>query len=451
MNDVAGNTTNISQAYRIRTISIIIGILIATVIMDLYLLRVYDTTSKQVVHLETKEFVFAAISVACLTSEYLLLRVLRPRPKSEERRTEMITRLSYHITTIVLIVLGTIIIYIISQVLLLSYYDVFAILAVILCSYAVCMAILGTFIHRIISWLSLRKNMLVIILFVVALASIVFNAATVLLDTSLRLADRPAQTRPLYGASVDVSKGKFDNIDYLYFSSYVLSYLTAWIATASLLHRYSRRIGYFRFSILMASPLAFFLMQFSASFASIVSPITGLNQFYLTGLVTLIISFSKPIGGLMLGIGFWTMAKFAGKDTSLRFYLIITGFGMLLLFTSNQAILLSIAPYPPFGISTMSVMGLSSYLIILGVYASSLSISNDERLRREIRLAASSEAKLLEGLVTGEKRKEIEGRVLRIIRKQALEMEDETGASPSMTDEEIRKYLDNVLKEIKRV
>ncbi len=78
------------------------------------------------------------------------------------------------------------------------------------------------------------------------------------------------------------------------------------------------------------------------------------------------------------------MASVLIKKSAVRNYLIISGFGFLLLFTSNQAILISIAPYPPFGISTITVMGMSSYMIILGIYSATISISNDSELRRSI-------------------------------------------------------------------
>ena len=57
------------------------------------------------------------------------------------------------------------------------------------------------------------------------------------------------------------------------------------------------------------------------------------------------------------------MAKSVGRDNVVRDYLIISAYGFVLLFTSNQAIVLLTAPYPPFGLPTISFVGLSSYLI----------------------------------------------------------------------------------------
>jgi hypothetical protein len=85
----------------------------------------------------------------------------------------------------------------------------------------------------------------------------------------------------------------------------------------------------------------------------------------------------------MLGICFWSISRVAIQKSVVRNYLIISGFGFLLLFTPNQAILMSIARYPHFGISTITVMGMSAYMIILGIF-SNVSISNDSELRLSI-------------------------------------------------------------------
>ena len=68
----------------------------------------------------------------------------------------------------------------------------------------------------------------------------------------------------------------------------------------------------------------------------------------------------------------------------------------MLLFTSNQALTLTFAFYPPFGIATISFVGISSYMILVGIYYSALSVSQDIELRREIRRLATKESKLLD-------------------------------------------------------
>jgi hypothetical protein len=51
---------------------------------------------------------------------------------------------------------------------------------------------------------------------------------------------------------------------------------------------------------------------------------------------------------------------------------------------SNQATTLVSTPYPPFRLATISMFGLSSYLILVGIYSSAISVAADSELRRSI-------------------------------------------------------------------
>jgi hypothetical protein len=53
-------------------------------------------------------------------------------------------------------------------------------------------------------------------------------------------------------------------------------------------------------------------------------------------------------------------------------------------------------------------------------------------------------------MVTAEIEKEIERRVMEVIKKQYVEMENETGVQPSINDQEIHNYLKQVIREVKR-
>ncbi|HEX5977454.1 MAG TPA: hypothetical protein VFY68_09265 [Nitrososphaeraceae archaeon] len=287
-------------------------------------------------------------------------------------------------------------------------------------------------------------------LFVFALGCITINAAITMVNVSLRIGDRQPETRAFFGGSGDLGKGKYNTIDNLYFISYILSFVSAWVATATLLSNYSKKLGKIKYLLIAVSPLVFFTGQFVSSFTNEISSIINVDRFFLASFTTIIVSLSKPLGGLMLGIGFWSMAKVGKNNTALNMYLIIAGFGFLLLFTSNQAILMSIVPYPPFGIATITVMGLSAYLVTIGIYMSAISLSQYAELYRSIRRVARLQSKLFDSMVTAEIEKEIEKRVMQVIRTQSVEMEKETGVQPSLNDQEIQDYLKQVIREVKR-
>ena len=95
-------------------------------------------------------------------------------------------------------------------------------------------------------------------------------------------------------------------------------------------------------------------------------------------------------------------------------------------------------------------MGVSSYLVLLGVYTSSLSISRDLQLRKSIRRFAMTEAKLLSSIALAENEKEIEKKVKEIITVQSSQIERETGVPSWIDDTEMAEYVRVVQEEIKK-
>ena len=111
----------------------------------------------------------------------------------------------------------------------------------------------------------------------------------------------------------------------------------------------------------------------------------------------MIFNLSKPVGGILFGIAFWIIAR-SVNHSALKDYLMIAGYGLLLLFTSNQAAVLINSPYPPFGMATISFVGLSSYLVFVGIYSSAISVAEDSKLRQSIRKMIVKESKLLDSI-----------------------------------------------------
>jgi hypothetical protein len=427
---------------------VILSSLVVLVVIDISLVRVYDIISKQVIPLDTKELFFGIISIACLVAEYLLLETITPL--GDESKNKLHVRIIYKVTKATQYVIGAILVLLIFQIFSYSFYNTVILLTIISFSYILGIAILTIFITRILTVLPFKWNTIYTIIFVFALGFITINAAITMLDVFLRLGDRPDETRAFFAASSDSSKGRYNIIDFSYFISYILSFVTAWIATVILLSNYSHKLGKIKYMLITVSPMVFFVGQFIAFYTNEISSIFNIDQFFLASLTTLLTTLSKPFGGLMLAIGFWSMAKVGKGNTTLNRYLIISGFGFFLLFTSNQALLMSIAPYPPFGIATITIIGLSAYLVIIGIYMSTISLSQDAELRRSIRRVARAQSKLFDSMVTAEIEKEIEKKVMEVIKIQSFEMENETGVQPSLNDPEIQDYLKQVIREIKR-
>jgi hypothetical protein len=216
-----------------------------------------------------------------------------------------------------------------------------------------------------------------------------------------------------------------------------------------LLRNYTVKMRRFTYQILLILPLAYFVSQFLVFSLGLLGPTLILNPIFYGILFTIIFTLSKPIGGIIFGIGFWMIARNIHKDNVVRSYLIISGYGFLLFFTSNQAIVLAFTYYPPFGLVTISFVGLSSYLVLAGIYSSALSISQDANLRRQIRRLAIRESKLLDSIGSAQMEEEVRRRVLHVVRINKADML-EPGIPSALDEEHMHSYLNDVLEEIKR-
>jgi hypothetical protein len=103
-----------------------------------------------------------------------------------------------------------------------------------------------------------------------------------------------------------------------------------------------------------------------------------------TVIYTIMLTLSKPIGGIIFGLAFWSIARKLSQDSAVRSYLILSGYGILLMFVAEEAIYLATAAYPPFGLATISLMGLSAFLVFVGIYSTAISVAADTDLRKSI-------------------------------------------------------------------
>ena len=121
----------------------------------------------------------------------------------------------------------------------------------------------------------------------------------------------------------------------------------------------------------------------------------------------------------------------------------------MLFFSATQASVITTV-YPPFGFATISSYGLGSYLILLGLYLSAFSVSQDEQLRNKIKNSTLSESKFLFSIGTsaGEREKELVSTVLDKARRKQETIVKNIGVGTSLSDEDIKNYVKEVEEEV---
>lgn len=161
----------------------------------------------------------------------------------------------------------------------------------------------------------------------------------------------------------------------------------------------------------------------------------------------LIFSLGGIFTGIIIGAAFLTVARTLQKGTALRNHMIIAAYGLLVFYIAGSA-LAAQAPYPPFGLGSVSIIGLSCYLIYAGLYSSAVIVSQDTGLRLSIRRSVTEQSKLLHSIGKAHMEQELQSRVLTVAKKLSDTMVKETGVEPSMTENEMKEYIEMVMNEI---
>ena len=279
------------------------------------------------------------------------------------------------------------------------------------------------------------------------------NAAFIILDVTSSL-DRFGQDeymRPLRSTVPNVAfLGVTDIFQSGYLITSILSFILTWVATALLLHHYSRRFGRVKYWVIVSLPSVYFLSQFVSYSLNLIAPLLSSDPIFYGTLLSVLFTVSKAAGGILFVVAFWIMARSIRQRSVVRDYMIVSAFGFALLFVSNQAIVLSNAFYPPFGLATVSFTGLSCYLILVGIYSSAISVSEDSILRQFIRTTAIKESRLLDSIGMAQMEQQIQKKVVEFTKQNQDRIEEETGIQSSLTEDDIKQYLEQVIKEVKK-
>jgi hypothetical protein len=307
--------------------------------------------------------------------------------------------------------------------------------------------VLALLAFRLSTWLKVNRNM-VGLLYSLAIAILAVNSFFAFIYLNIEYSDNPAVIRPVRSLPGNYAISEF-TLQPTYIIISVISFILTWTGTVFLLKNYSSSLGKMRFWILVSIPLAYFLSQFQSIFLFSFSELRISNPVLFGIIYDLIFSAAKPVGALLFGLGFWSISRRI-QNKLVQNYLLISAYGVSLLFTANQPLGLIYVPYPPFGVVTICFMVLASYLFYLGIYSASVSVSVDRKLRQSIRNAAIKEStKFLDSIGTAEMVRDIERKVVSVTEATRDNMERETGISSSVDDEDIKKYLQEVLHEIK--
>jgi len=393
---------------------------------------------------------FVIISITYMIGQYLILGFVKQITKRTSPLGTLRLGTIHNWVRTIQFVLVIVNVLVISQIILLSSYSTILLTLATSISSILAISLMVLLARRFFSWFRSNRN-LVVLLYGLSTGMLAINAAFSLIFVDDLLADKPVVIQSHREFSFMVNPNTImGSLNSTYIISSIVSFMMIWGATAILLQHYSKRFGKVKYWIILSIPLTYFLSQFVILFLRPLDFLFRTDPVSFSIFLTLAFTLTKPIGGILFGIGLWTVTKNINPSNVVRNYMIISAYGFVILFTSIQSIVISSAFYPPFGLASVSFMGLASYLVVVGIYYSAISFAHDVTLRQSIRESAIKESKLLDSIGTAHMEQEIQERVISFTKRNQERIAEESGIQSSLTEEDMRQYLRQVIEEVKK-
>src|SRR6266516_545956 len=112
----------------------------------------------------------------------------------------------------------------------------------------------------------------------------------------------------------------------------------------------------------------------------------------------------------------------------------------MLLCISNQDAGLYLLPYPPFGLPTITFVGISSYFFFVWIFYASISVSRKAELRKTIENSGEEQFKFVSKIGRSQMEIEIERRVKGITKRTAEILEENSCVEAPVETREIEEY-----------
>ena len=423
--------------------------LIVTLLIDTSVVKVNDLIDKYFIPIQSKLILFSVNSLFCLLLQFFIINYIQRSFKRDRLIKTLNVKAFYIISLTSICVLGTLIGFLIFQLFYLNYYDTSICIFIITISYGIATAFIIWLSLLFFSWYKSNHN-LIVFLYFMSMVVIAFNLITTAAFTSVKLTDRPDRIGEYIGSSGDTSGGRHLFLDNTYRISHFMSFFSIWITTAILMNNYREKpTSAIVYWILLSIPLVYFLITYFYQYILGNILISYLESDPITVSIILgaFLALNKPIGGFIFGVAFWKISRIISYERNIKTYMIISGWGIFLIFAANQAATQIVIPYPPFGLSSITVLNIAAFLMLLGIYNSATLVSANHDLRKLIRNHAL-ESRLLDLIGQAEMDNEIRKTVKKITQNKDTLERDKTEFE--LDEKELEKYIDSVIRETKK-
>jgi hypothetical protein len=196
-----------------------------------------------------------------------------------------------------------------------------------------------------------------------------------------------------------------------------------------------------KYWVLLSVPLLLYIIGSGIIFS--LPPSDDPNRYYYR-----ILFRAGTIGSSVLfGIAFYAIVREVEQRRKIpldeiKDYLTISAIGIVMIGISNEASGLQ----QTYGVAAHGLVFLSAFLYSIGLYYSAISISEDSSLRKTIRRSA---LELFDEIGTAQMEQDVQKRILKIVKSNKEKLESDTGISSSVTEDDVREYLEILRQELK--
>ena len=399
---------------------------------------------------------FITMSITVFFAGLYALRDYMAALRKELEAPSFFNRL-YKATPIFLYALLVIFGAIIVEMVLFSQYSTYLLILLLLIS-AVAILFFAFRTYKFLSWfnssVNKRHSIMILAFAVSSMLLCISQTVAITLDIKQLVVSRPPSIDPNFPASNSMASRHLTSIELIiHLYGFLVPQVTAIaiaeiVGVAFFLRYFKDQIGRATFwTLIILPPVLFLTGVFGPQFLKS----TGSEFVYMESqfLIFRVIGTAGWVAAdFVIAYAYILVAKTLGRQiTSSRIinYLIIAAVATILVSpTTNNWITNN--SYPPFGAIQRAFLVLASFLFSIGIYSVALSVAQDSELRHLARKYVKEYA-LLDTLGNAQENAEIMQKLVKLIHQHADAMEKETAVESPMFDNEIRQYLDLVIRE----
>lgn len=425
-----------------RSFIIAISAILGTLIVDVSLSNTWDLSG---IDSRSGISIFSIMMLVFAAGQYFVLKFVKAKSIAHIEKSKTLGLL-HNLVTITQYLLVALFSALVLQIIFTSSYSTWFLTISSLISFSLAIVVMAVLSRLFFNWYKSNKDFTILLYGVAAIAtcaSVVFIS----LSSGLILLTLPSDRNEKSEIGFNSDNALIGTVQTVNATYNLVSVLLLWSSTLLLLKHYSKRIGKIKFWTIMTIPIALTINQYVVVVPLVsgnLTPDSNLVYGILLGIVLPAVA-----AGILFGFPFWMVSKkieAANNGNSMKDYLSFAKWGIIF-FTVCTSAGVYVAFYPPFGFFSVLITGFSTYLFLAGIYFSAISISADTALRQSIRKVAIDESSLFGSIGLAQMEREIETKVLRVIKNQSDIME-EKGIPPPLTDDDALQYLHQVLQEV---